>query len=105
MVERDAVRRPIFCRRSFLQAAAGIAAVGAVDWRQLVRGAEQPAADLIVRTPDPLNAEPALAKLVAERVTPVKHFYVRNHGPTPKLAAGGFQLQIERLVQRPLSLS
>src|SRR2546421_5384007 len=102
MVNRDALRRTVLSRRSFVQAAAGVAAAGAMRW-PLARGADD--AGLIVRSGDPLNAEPALSALVAQRLTPVKQFYVRNHGPTPKPAAGDFKLRIEGLVNRPVSLS
>jgi sulfite oxidase len=60
---------------------------------------------LIIRSADPLNAEPALPDLVAQAVTPVKHFYIRNHGPTPKPLAAGFKLRIEGLVNRAMSFS
>jgi sulfite oxidase len=57
--------------------------------------------DLIVRTPDPHNAEPPLPALVENRITPVRHFYVRNHGPMPKIDAKSVKIKIEGLVDRP----
>lgn len=41
---------------------------------------------LIVRCPDPLNAEPTPDRLVASFITPQRDFYIRSHGPTPRLA-------------------
>ena len=38
-------------------------------------------------------------------VTPVKHFYVRNHGPMPKVDAADFKLRIEGLVHEPRELT
>jgi sulfite oxidase len=60
--------------------------------------------DLIVRSAMPFNAEPTLTMLVADELTPVKHFYVRNHGPTPKIDERGFTVRIEGLVHRPRDL-
>jgi len=89
-------------RRRFLQVSAAVAAVGAVGPGRMALGAEQ---ELIVRSADPLNAEPGPAALVAANITPVKHFYVRNHGPLPKVDASGFKLRIEGMVQRPQELT
>lgn len=60
---------------------------------------------LFVHSQDPLNAEPELADLVENRITPNKFFYVRNHGPIPKLKAGEVRLTIDGLVHKPLELS
>ena len=89
-------------RRDFLQASAALAVAAGFGGRQVVLAAEQ---DLIVRSADPYNAEPRLLALVADAVTPVKHFYVRNHGPIPKVEAKDYKLRIEGLVERPLELS
>src|SRR5258707_11661222 len=89
-------------RRHFLRAAAAVAAAGAFAPQQVAWGAEQ---DLIVRSAEPFNAEPPLLALVADTITPVKHFYVRNHGPTPKIAADEFKLRIDGMVEKPLELS
>ena len=72
-------------RRGFLRATAALAATGALG-RGIVAWAAEP--DLIVRTAEPYNAEPPLIALVADRITPVKRFYVRNHGPMPKVDPG-----------------
>ena len=89
-------------RRRFLQVSAAVAAVGAVGPGRMALGAEQ---ELIVRSADPMNAEPGLAALVAANITPVKHFYVRNHGPLPKVDVSGFKLRIKGMVQRPQELT
>src|SRR5262245_54248204 len=89
-------------RREFLQAGAALAVAAGFGGRQMAWAAEQ---DLIVRTADPYNAEPRLLALVADAVTPVKHFYVRNHGPIPKVEANDYKLRIEGMVERPLELS
>src|SRR5438874_1734165 len=89
-------------RRHFLKATSVIAGVAIVSNRRAAWAAE---GDLIVRSQEPYNAEPALANLAAERITPVRHFYVRNHGPTPKLKENDIRLRIEGMVQRPLELS
>jgi sulfite oxidase len=60
---------------------------------------------LIVRSAKPLNAEPALEDLVADWITPVERFYVRNHGATPSVAADAFRLSVEGHVEKPLELS
>jgi len=61
--------------------------------------------DLIFRTTDPRNAEPALGDLVKHWITPVKHFYVRSHAPNPVIDPESFTLQVEGLVKKPLTLS
>jgi sulfite oxidase len=100
-------------RRHFLESSAVLAAAGfAFRTRSAYgqekapdRGALPAGKDLIVRSAAPFNAEPALAALVASPITPVKHFYVRNHGPTPKIAAEGFKIRVEGMVNKPLELS
>jgi sulfite oxidase len=87
-------------RRLFLQSSAAWTASG-----YFLRHAAAADDDLIVRTPDPYNAEPALKDLVADRITPANHFYVRNHGRTPKVDASTHKLRIEGLVDKPLELS
>lgn len=60
---------------------------------------------LIVRSQAPYNAEPALDKLVADRITPVELFYVRNHGSIPDAKTSDGTLSIEGLVEKPGKLS
>jgi sulfite oxidase len=64
-----------------------------------------PGTRLIVRSAKPLNAEPALEDLVADWLTPVERFYVRNHGATPTVDVDAFRLSVEGLVEKPLQLS
>src|SRR5262249_44360518 len=61
--------------------------------------------DLLVRSDDPLNAEPALPALTAQRITPLKHFYIRNHGPIPRTSLEDHKVKIEGLVRKPVELS
>ncbi|MGE5194388.1 MAG: molybdopterin-dependent oxidoreductase [Deltaproteobacteria bacterium] len=60
---------------------------------------------LIVRSAKPLNAEPTLDDLVADWITPVERFYVRNHGPIASVDTDAFRLSVEGLVAKPLQLS
>lgn len=98
-------------RRVFLQAT-GLTAAGLwIDLRQLAladhqgRTAGDNISQLIVRSEEPLNAEPALEKLIQSRITPVEHFYIRNHAATPQIDASQFRLTVDGLVHRPLQLS
>ena len=90
-------------RRGFLQlAGASIAAVGlsgpsTADQRQR--------SGLIYHTRVPANAEPPLAKLVENWVTPNELFYIRSHAPVPKIDTRQFRLKVGGMVQRELSLS
>ena len=89
-------------RRTFLQASAALAGVSALPWS--VRAEDSPlpqGKDLIVRSASPFNAEPALAALVVDEMTPVKHFYVRSHGPVPKVDERKFKINIDGLVNKP----
>jgi sulfite oxidase len=82
---------PSLSRRHFLQTSSSLAAFA------LLRANPSFAAeaDLIVRTADPYNAEPRLLALVADQITPVNHFYVRNHGPIPTVDVKQFKLTID----------
>jgi sulfite oxidase len=61
--------------------------------------------ELIFRTTTPRNGEPELAKLDDNWITPNSLFYVRSHAPNPQVDVGSFRLQVEGLVNKPLSLS
>lgn len=63
------------------------------------------AAQLLVRSENPFNAEPPLADLVADEVTPTERFFVRSHGPTPQVDAKSYSLTVAGLVRKPLTLS
>ena len=93
-------------RRHWLGLATAGATLGLID--QPWAFAQQQATagkQLIVHGANPMNAEPALDKLVQSWETPVKHFYVRSHAPVPKVDLDSFRLTVEGLVQRKLSLS
>jgi sulfite oxidase len=89
-------------RRQFLRTTSAIAAAALVSKHRCARAAE---GDLIVRSQEPFNAEPALLALLADRITPTKHFFVRNHGPVPKVNVSEYKVRIEGMVERPLELS
>jgi sulfite oxidase len=86
-------------RRSFLQAAAAVAAAG-TSISQPGWAAQLATERLIVRSGDPLNAEPELAELVKAATTPVERFYVRNHGPAPKVEAAHLKLRVDGMVEK-----
>lgn len=93
---------PLPSRRQFVGQAAAIAASGLLARQRIGQAAQRDAInDLIVRSADPLNAEPALAALVEEELTSTKRFYIRNHGPIPSIDVDGFKLRIEGFVSRP----
>jgi sulfite oxidase len=92
---------PALSRRRFLQSSSTLAAFAFLRTEPSFAAD----ADLIVRTPDPYNAEPRLLTLVADQITPVKQFYVRNHGPTPSVDAKNFKLTIDGMVNKPLTLA
>src|SRR3954469_4233408 len=92
---------PSLSRRRFLQTSSSLA-----DFALLrTNRAFAAEADLIVRTADPYNAEPRLLALVADQITPVKNFYVRNHGPIPRIDAKDFKLTVGGMVDKPLTLT
>lgn len=62
-------------------------------------------AGLVVHRAYPLNCETSIPALVGGVVMPNAHFYVRNHFQIPNLDSDAFQLQVDGLVERPLSLS
>ena len=62
------------------------------------------AADLVLRSADPLNCETRISALMGGTVMPTHHFYVRNHFPIPSLDGARWRLEVEGLVRRPLRL-
>src|SRR4051812_45444357 len=60
--------------------------------------------DLIVHEHEPFNAETGLAALDGP-VTATDEFYVRGHGPVPRIDAGAQRLRVHGLVERELDLS
>lgn len=96
-------------RRRFLFASSALA--GSLIFQRHAFGQDQagrPAGrvkkDLFVHPGAPLNAEPELADLVKSRITPLEHFYVRNHGPIPELKADQVRLAVDGLVHKKLEL-
>ena len=92
---------PSLSRRNFLQTSTALTAFSLLR----TDPAFAAEADLIVRTADPYNAEPRLLALVADQITPVKQFYVRNHGPIPTVDVKSYKLTIDGLVEKPLEFS
>lgn len=62
-------------------------------------------ADMIVRGELPFNAEPPPSVLASSEITPVDAFYARNHGPIPDVAVEQWQLTVEGLVDRSLTVT
>ena len=94
-------------RRGFLASSLAAVAGGKLLRRQAFAQATVAATtkDLIVHQEVPLNAEPALEKLVRDWITPIKHFYVRSHAPVPDVDPKTYRLRVEGLVERSLTLS
>ncbi|MCY4023441.1 MAG: sulfite oxidase [Anaerolineaceae bacterium] len=61
--------------------------------------------DMTVYRASPLNAGSPLEPLRATQETPADIFYLRNHAPVPALDADSWRLEVDGLVERPLSLS
>ena len=87
-------------RRDFLAAAAAAPMLGA-----LPAFGQDNGNGLIVHGTSPMNAEPQLANLVKSWMTPTDQFYIRSHAPNPKIDPATFQLKIEGMVERPMSIS
>lgn len=67
--------------------------------------AEKKRPELIVRQEKPFNAEPEMPELTKFHFTPVDQFYVRSHGPVPKIDADTFKVKISGLVNKELEFS
>lgn len=98
-------------RRRWLQLAAsgyGASLLASPGWGwaadEPAQQVERKAKSLILRSEDPLNAEPPLDQLVLNWITPTDAFYIRNHGATPKIDAKSFTLTVSGLVDKPLVL-
>jgi sulfite oxidase len=68
-----------------------------------MRAAE--ASELIVRSREPLNAEPPLSLLAKSWLTPQELFFIRTHGDVPDLDAATHRLRIGGRVAKPFELS
>lgn len=66
-------------------------------------GAPSPAG-MILREREPLNLEMPFGS-IADPITPVDHFFVRNHFPIPHMDVPSWRLGVEGEVERPLRLS
>jgi sulfite oxidase len=62
-------------------------------------------AGLIVHEQEPFNAETALAALAEGPLTATDAFYVRGHGPVPRLDPSSWRLRVHGRVERELELS
>lgn len=102
-----------FSRRTFLQGAAGVT-VTALLGRNLFAAPNRAnllkptdvEKKLIVHTPSPHNAEPALGDLADAWLTPLERFFVRSHAPdVPQIDAATFRVSVEGMVERSLQLS
>lgn len=94
----------VWTRRAWLRSTmASGAAVATAAWLPAAFPQDAAAGNkgLIVLSREPFNAEPALDKLVLKPITPVEHFYVRNHGPIPDAKTSNGTLTIEGLVEKP----
>jgi DMSO/TMAO reductase YedYZ molybdopterin-dependent catalytic subunit len=101
----------LFSRRQWLDVAARTTALGAVaHWAPGSLAAQAPRVapgkeKLIVRSVRPPDYETPVA-LLDSWITPVEHFYVRQHMPTPAgLDAASWTLQIEGEVDAPATLT
>lgn len=90
-------------RRQFV-AGLSLAALSGSALSLRASGQESPGG-LTMLTDSPVNAQPDLQRLVTSHLTPNELFYIRSHAPAPKLPLDRFQLQVQGLVRRPLTLS
>jgi len=103
---RALLRPPPLSRRDLLLSSLAAGTGLVLPQRRLIaQEAAKVKKELEVHSQSPLNAEPELADLIRSRVSPVSHFYVRNHGPTPQIDADEYHLSIEGLVHKPLELT
>ncbi|GAM17265.1 hypothetical protein SAMD00019534_004400 [Acytostelium subglobosum LB1] len=61
--------------------------------------------EFVVNYKAPFNAEPRPERLVQSFITPIEHFYVRNHAPVPVINPDTYMLKIDGLVENPVLLS
>ena len=60
--------------------------------------------DTLVRQDHPFNAGPPPQHL-RRFLTPVEHFFVRNHGDVPQVDPGSYRLVLNGMVRKPLFIS
>lgn len=61
--------------------------------------------EMIVRDPEPFNAEPPLGRLRQDFITSRELFFSRNHGSIPGVEPDGYRLVVDGMVGRKLELS
>src|SRR5208337_2655562 len=81
-------------RRSFFLVAAG----------GLLRAADRPKRDMLVRSVRPEDLEMPLSGF-SDYITPIEHFFVRTHVYVPAVNANEWRLKVEGEVATPLSLT
>jgi sulfite oxidase len=93
-------------RRNFLRAAGAWGSSALVGYGCSTSGPGETvdAEELITRQASPWNAEPRLDRLTDSWITPIRHFFVRSHGPVPRIDAAAYRLSVEGLVDRPVTL-
>ena len=62
-------------------------------------------ADMIVHEREPYNAEPPPAALAQAALTPSDAFYVRGHGPVPEGDERAWQVELDGLLEHPLTVT
>jgi sulfite oxidase len=60
---------------------------------------------VLVHSTTPLNAEPALERLVDSFITPTDAFFKRNHAPSPAVDVASYRVVVDGMVERPLVLT
>jgi sulfite oxidase len=68
-------------------------------------GAWGKSCDMIVHDAEPYNAEAPPQALAGSLLTPVETFYARNHGPIPQIDPDVWRLELDGLVDCPMTLS
>lgn len=98
-----------FSRRQWLKASLLLGASGYLPLGSIRAWGNEPLLlkhkKLHFHSEKPLNGEPNLGELVKSNITPLEHFYVRNHGPIPEIAADAYSLSLEGFVGPTQTLS
>lgn len=89
-------------RRTFLQSSLAATAAAWLEVPSLARAEGAPG--LLKLSARPLNYESARATFTT-RLTPLEHFYLRNHFDVPKVDVAAWRLNLKWLVEKPVSLS
>ena len=89
-------------RRTFLTTSLGAAAAWWVETPTFARAAD--GASLIPRTTRPPNYE-SVRSTFTTRLTPLDRFYLRNHFDVPEVDLQTWRLQVQGLVEKPLTLA